>query len=47
MTVTDIIDIQFSLILLIAFCSLINTVIIVIILSAILGDYSKGDYHEP
>ena len=46
MTTTDLLDIQFNLILLITFCTLINTVITIIVLSAILGDYTKGDWYE-
>ena len=47
MTTTDILDLQFSLILLIAFFTLINTVIAVITLSVVMGDLPGGYHNEP
>ena len=47
MTTTDILDLQFSLILLIAFFTLINTVITVITLSVVMGDLPGGYNNEP
>lgn len=42
-------DLTFNLILLILCLTIINTVILVVVISAILGDFTKGDdyYYEP
>lgn len=44
---TYIIDLSFNIILLNLCLTIINTVILVVVISAILGDFSKGDDYEP
>ena len=45
---TYIVDLSFNMLLLVLCLTIINTVILVVVISAILGDFSKGDdYYEP